>query len=821
MDKDKIELLAPAGTYEALEAAVYAGANAVYFGGTAFGARQYAENFGPEVLPKAVIFAHLHKVKIYVTVNTLVDDSEMEALGEYLVFLYNSGVDGIIVQDMGVIRLAQELVPKLPLHASTQMTITNSQGVAFAARSGMERAVVARETTLKDMKTICDKGPIEIEGFIHGALCVCYSGQCLMSSLIGGRSGNRGRCAQPCRLPYTLVDKEGANLLEKVDAGQYLLSPRDMNTLDILPELLEAGVVSFKIEGRMKRPEYVAVVTDIYRRAIDSYFAGGYTVSAEDRLNIEQIFNRDFTTAYLERVPGRKMMSDRRPNNRGVLIGRVVELKKAENKAVVKLDRDLHLEDGLEFWVTVGGRVGTVLKEIVVEGQSVEMAPKGAKAEISVPLGVRLNDRVFRTNDAQLMAYAEGFYGEHHKKRLPVKATVSAHLGEGLKVELQDADGNVGRGETAFLAEVARKHALSEETILKQLARLGTTEFALEQLHLDIDEGLMVPLSEINEARRKATEELIAARLTSIGPVRKKVSWQKGSLYLPSNHTLNKHSQLAVQVDTLAKGERALAEGADVLIIGGDSFTLPLLKNADIAALGAKAKSRGKLWGIATPRIVEEGQLAYFKEQLALWAEEKPDFFLVANNGLWLMAAATNIPVWGDFGLNAYNSQALTFWQEQGGVGMTLSPELTLKQVGALVEKSPLPLECLVDGPIEMMVSKYCVEGSFLGDLEKQKCSWHCRKETFLEDRKKEKFPLKHDQYGRMHILNSHSLSMVTNIKNMEKLGVKRLRIDGRNSDVLALGATVSLYRQVLDGETGVEDNPQGTTRGHYFRGVL
>ncbi len=222
MDKDKIELLAPAGTYEALEAAVYAGANAVYFGGTAFGARQYAENFGPEVLPKAVIFAHLHKVKIYVTVNTLVDDSEMEALGEYLVFLYNSGVDGIIVQDMGVIRLAQELVPKLPLHASTQMTITNSQGVAFAARSGMERAVVARETTLKDMKTICDKGPIEIEGFIHGALCVCYSGQCLMSSLIGGRSGNRGRCAQPCRLPYTLVDKEGANLLEKEEAGQDL-----------------------------------------------------------------------------------------------------------------------------------------------------------------------------------------------------------------------------------------------------------------------------------------------------------------------------------------------------------------------------------------------------------------------------------------------------------------------------------------------------------------------------------------------------------------------------------------------------------------------
>lgn len=338
MEKKKLELLAPAGSWEALEAAVNAGANAVYMGGKAFGARAYASNFDREEMAKAVYFAHMHRVRLYITVNTLVDDSELEELADYLLFLNNVGVDGIIVQDMGVIRLACRLVPQLPLHASTQMTLTNSSGVDFAAEAGMERSVLARELSLKEIQAACSRGS-EIETFIHGALCVCYSGQCLMSSLIGGRSGNRGRCAQPCRLPYKLLNGKGEDMLAGKDAGQYLLSPKDMNTLAILPQMIETGVVSYKIEGRMKRPEYVAVVVDAYRRAMDSYLAGDYQVPPEDLANIEQIFNRDFTTAYLTNRPGKEMMSDRRPNNRGVLIGRVAKLDKQRNKASVKLDR--------------------------------------------------------------------------------------------------------------------------------------------------------------------------------------------------------------------------------------------------------------------------------------------------------------------------------------------------------------------------------------------------------------------------------------------------------------------------------------------------
>ena len=405
MKQKYIELLAPAGSWEALEAAVNAGADAVYMGGKAFGARAYASNFDKEEMTKAVYFAHMHRVRLYITVNTLVDDSELAELADYLLFLNNVGVDGIIVQDLGIIRLARQIVPELPLHASTQMTITNSSGVDFAVAAGMERSVLARELSLKEIEAACSRGT-EIETFIHGALCVCYSGQCLMSSLIGGRSGNRGRCAQPCRLPYKLLNAKGEDMLEGKDAGQYLLSPKDMNTLAILPQLIEAGVVSYKIEGRMKRPEYVAVVVDAYRRAIDSYKAGNYHVPAEDLANIEQIFNRDFTTAYLTHRPGKEMMSDRRPNNRGVLVGRVTKLDKQHNKATVKLDKELHLGDGLEFWVSVGGRVGTTVTEMLKGGASVEVAHPGEQVTIDVPKGVRLNDRVFRTLDSGLMAYA-------------------------------------------------------------------------------------------------------------------------------------------------------------------------------------------------------------------------------------------------------------------------------------------------------------------------------------------------------------------------------------------------------------------------------
>ena len=818
-----IELLAPAGSFEALEAAVNAGADAVYLGGNAFGARAYADNFDNAEMERAVRYAHLHRVQIFVTVNTLVDDSELDALAAYLRFLTSIKVDGIIVQDMGVINLARKIVPELPLHASTQMTITNEAGVKFAAACGMTRAVLARELSLEDIRKICAVSPIEIEVFIHGALCVCYSGQCLMSSLIGGRSGNRGRCAQPCRLPYTLVNKDNQNLLADQDVGQYLLSPKDLNTLKILPQLIEAGVTSFKIEGRMKRPEYVAVVVDAYRRAIDSYKAGHYQVPDCDLQNIEQIFNRDFTTAYLETRPGRTMMSDRRPNNRGVLIGRVAKLDRADNTAVVKLEKDLHVGDGLEFWVSVGGRTGLILNKMEQDGREVEQAAAGSKVTLTVPRGVRLNDRIFRTLDSRLMQYAGDFYGEKHNKHLGVKAVVTAHLGAPMKIELTDTNGNYGSAQTKFIVEKARKHPLDREAIWKQLSRMGTTEYVLEDLELQVDDGVMVPMSEMNEARRLACEHLDAARLANFEPVRSKVK-NTGTMLVPADKgSRSKKADVTVWVDTLPKVEAALASGAAWIIFGGDLFSSKDLTLNNYAKAVNLVRTAGAKIAFSTPRIIRDNQLSYFKKFFTEAEQLQPDLIYINNNSLFALAreVQVTIPLWADMSLNIYNYQCLDFWQKEGACGATLSVELNMGQVEHLAKVSPLPLECLVQGPIEMMVSEYCVPGSFLGNVHAGSCTFHCQEETYLQDRTEAKFKLIGDQFCRMHILNTHDLSVLTGAGHLQNSGIQRLRIDARSYDTEQIKKLVRLYKGVLAGEVTVQDNLPGTTRGHYYRGVL
>ena len=821
MKNTKIELLAPAGSWEALEAAVNAGADAVYMGGKAFGARAYASNFDEEQMAKAVYFAHMHHVRLYITVNTLVDDSELEALADYLLFLNNVGVDGLIVQDLGVIRLARKIVPELPLHASTQMTITNSSGVDFAVSAGMERSVLARELSLKEIEAACSRGT-EIETFIHGALCVCYSGQCLMSSLIGGRSGNRGRCAQPCRLPYKLYNAKDEDMLAGKDAGQYLLSPKDMNTLSILPQLIEAGVVSYKIEGRMKRPEYVAVVVDAYRRAIDSYLAGNYQVPAEDLANIEQIFNRDFTTAYLEKRPGRTMMSDRRPNNRGVLIGRVAKLDKSRNRAVIKLEKELHLGDGLEFWVSVGGRVGTTVTELVSKGQTVESAGVGEQVTIDVPNGVRLNDRVFRTLDSRLMSYAQQFFGPEAKKRIPVDAVVTAKLGQTMTIVLTDDEGNVGYGETDFIVEAARKRALDEEVVRKQVDRLGTTEYTLRSLSLEQDENVMVPMSEMNEARRMACEALDAARLTAFAPARTAVHKYTERLQPAAHRVRHNEAVLTVHCDSVQKVNAALQAGAERILFGGDCFNHQLPTEADYTKVAQLVQKAGRELAFATPRIVKEAQLTYFDKLFALWQSLKPDFVYINNNGLWPLAKKyADLPLVADLSLNLFNSQTLQFWQEQGAVGAVLSAELTMGQVEQLASVSPVPVECMIQGRLEMMVSEYCVGGSFLGALDKGACRFNCAEPLFLGDRKDARFPIATDQFCLMHVLNAHELSMVANVQHMVELGVASLRIDGRNYDAGRLAELVSLYKKVLGGAMEAPENLPGTTRGHYFRGVM
>ena len=824
-----VELLAPAGSREALTAAVESGANAVYLAGKSFGARAYADNFDREELKEAIRYAHLRGVAIYVTVNTLVDQNEAEDLADYLRFLYEAGVDAIIIQDLGAVYLAKKILPELPLHASTQMTVTSLPAAKFLEKQGFQTVVLAREVSLEDIKTISEGTDALIETFIHGALCVCYSGQCLMSGMIGGRSGNRGRCAQPCRLPYQLVDDKGDNMLAGKDVGQYLLSPRDFCTIDKLPDVVKAGARSLKIEGRMKRPEYVAVVVDAYRQSLDSIHEDiRYAVDALLKKDLTQIFNRDFTTAYLEKKPGKMMMSDRRPNNRGVRIGRIVAYDAKKKLATMRLDERLQVGDIIDIWVKVGGRVNTTIQTMTIGGREVESAEKGAEVTFSVPSHVRVSDRAFKVYDAALMERAKSFYaGGAPVRRVGVAAEVFVAEGQPLTLTLRDAEGNIGVGQTDFLAEAARKRPLSIETVQKQLERLGTTMFTLDSLDFQCEGELMVPVSELNEVRRRAVAQLEETRLAKY---ERAAATYRTLPKLPRNDRETK-PLLTVHTDTIEKVETAYQNGADIVLFGGENFSHHVITHADYSEAARLAKAYGKQIIFATPRIAKQWQMKTIEEDLLYFNEIGGAGVSVGNLGVLALAQKiSKLPIHADFSLNIYNAYAVDYLKEQGIASVTLSPELNFGQAERLVRRAALPTECIVHGHLPLMVSEYCVLGSFLGDIDKKPCPQVCTKQQYyLQDRMSERFPIVTDQFCRMHILNTKELSMLPHVGRFGEIGVDRIRIEGKYMSAEELADLVRRYRVLLNTGHSLTEREmekwtyekENITRGHYFRGVL
>ncbi|MEG3068619.1 MAG: peptidase U32 family protein [Syntrophaceticus schinkii] len=432
MIKRKPELLAPAGDPQALKAAVENGADAVYLGGEMFGARAYAGNFDRSALKSALEYAHARNVRIYITVNTLVDNGELGELTDYLFFLYQEGADALIIQDLGAAGLIKGLFPDFPLHASTQMTVHNAAGVKFLEDMGFQRVILAREVGLADIIEIRKKSLMELEVFVHGALCFCYSGQCLFSSMIGGRSGNRGRCAQPCRLPYHLIDEKGREL--SGIPGEHPLSPKDLMLLRELPDLFIAGISSLKIEGRMKRPEYVAAVVRIYREALDRAWNDpqNYAVSSQEIHDLALVFNRGFTTGYFHGNPGRQLIGYSKPNNRGLYLGRV--LRSEKGKVAFKTRLPLEAGDEIEFWTGDGSR-GLTVEKMNFAGRKAEQVSPGSQVEISVPFHVQKGDRIFKTHDRRLAEQALKTITGISRRRVPLYVRVVAHLGEPLLLE--------------------------------------------------------------------------------------------------------------------------------------------------------------------------------------------------------------------------------------------------------------------------------------------------------------------------------------------------------------------------------------------------
>lgn len=498
----KPELLAPAGNMESLKAAIEAGADAIYLGGYMFGARSFAGNFSNEEIKEAIIYAHLYGVKIYVTVNTLIYEDEVETFINYVEFLYQADVDAVIIQDLGMLDLIRQTFPLLEVHASTQMHLHNLEGVKCIEELGVKRAVLARETDLDLIKEIKENTNIEIEIFVHGALCISYSGQCLMSSLIGGRSGNRGSCAGSCRQKYDLISNG-----KKINKDSYLLSTKDLNTLECIGELIDIGVESFKIEGRMKRPEYVYTVVKLYRKAIDQYCQNQkIEINEEEILELKKIFNREFTKGFLFHEEERNFMNQKRPNHIGIPIGKVIGSQKGF--VTIELYSRLQNGDGIRILGNIDS--GMVVTKIISQRKQVKEIEKGI-VQIPYKETVKMGSIVLKTTDKKQLDEINSLLS---KKTRKVLVSLNLELKRNQKPVLKLSDGKnevIVVGEQVI--EEALKVPISKERIREQMEKFGDSIYQVSDITLNVDDNIFVSIKELNELRRKAIEKLNAMRI--------------------------------------------------------------------------------------------------------------------------------------------------------------------------------------------------------------------------------------------------------------------------------------------------------------------
>lgn len=509
----KVELLAPAGNMDSLKAAVMAGCDAVYLGGVLFGARAFAGNFTNEEIVYAINYAHLYGVKVYVTINTIIYDSEVERFLDYVRFLHKNNVDAVIIQDIGMFDLLRKKFPNLELHASTQMNIHNYDGALLAKKLGFKRVVMARETPIDVIKKIKEEIDIEIEVFIHGALCVSYSGECLLSVLVGKRSGNRGTCAQICRKKYDFYDDDK----NKLNTNNYLLSTKDLCTLKYIDKLIEIGVDSLKIEGRMKRSPYVYLVTKTYRKVIDNYYnTGKLKIDENDIIELKKMFNRNFTKGFMLNEDNNNFTYDKRPNNIGIEVGQVIS--KVKNDLKIKLTYDVSVHDGLRILDDKEDK-GLVINKMFINNKSVLEAKKGDVITLKYDKYVEKNSKVLLTSSKkQLDSISEAI--KNQERFIYVDLSFTAKENENLKLTITD-----GLNTVIEVLDKTPMRAINKETsfdvIKKQLSKLGNTVYKARSITLNLDDNLFINIKDINEIRRRAISKLNEKRLYKIDFVEK------------------------------------------------------------------------------------------------------------------------------------------------------------------------------------------------------------------------------------------------------------------------------------------------------------
>ena len=808
-----MELLAPAGTMENFMAALESGADAIYLGGKVFNARAHAANFGIDELREAVRLAHILDVSVYVTVNILIGDTELKDLEQYIKDLDSIGVDAIIVQDLAVAEIAKRVAPNIHLHGSTQMTAATLDAVRFYESLGFTRVVLARELSLKEIQHICKHCKAEIEVFVHGALCVCYSGQCLMSSFIGGRSGNRGACAQPCRLPYELLDSKGESVLPKHEA--YLLSPKDLNYSEHMNELVAAGVTSFKVEGRMKKVSYVRQVIGTYREILDEA-----SIHENQRKALASGFNRGFSTAYLEDTVGRQMMTVVAPNHQGKPIGESYTKKgevylsltePIEQGSLVKILQS----NGSVTYYTVDDE-WTCVSDTLYKGRPAEGLAVGQLYLASTPKNTKSRGLQEFTRKYDMSVYLSvGSDGETNYTEL------TAILDSGLSVTVTNE----------YVPAIANKVPTSLEKVTEQLGRLGNTLFRLS--YVDIPDGpYMWPASVLNALRRDAVIALETALITHHVE-----SWQALQVTgdvdydFKAQHELSYDTcpMISARVDEIEGVKAAIAGGAQKIVFGGDRLSrtpYALSVYDEVARLCAQSDV---ICTFATPRVVKDDEVEAYKHTLEAIVQAHPDSISihVPQALLWLRELGYTGAIEADTGLNIFNTPTLHFWEQLHISCVNPSQELTLKQITELAKHSHVPIETMIHGYTEMMISEYCAIASFVGTGSKVNCPMPCVKESYsLKDRKGEIFPIRTDPYCRMHIMNSHEMDMRAYVPMLLQKGISILRVDGRHMKPSYVKDIVSQYVGIATGTMEappkkIDSQGESITRGHYFRGIL
>ena len=793
------ELLAPAGTMDALLAALGAGANAVYLGLDVLNARSNAGNFTLETLPQACAYAHIHNARVYLTVNVVILPHEMQQAVELIEDAWACGVDAVIIQDLGLIKVLSDILPQVRIHASTQMNIHSAESIRALASYGVKRVTLARETSMREVQTlaaVAREMGMEVESFVHGAICVCYSGQCFLSSLIGRRSANRGQCAQPCRLPYDLVDKFDEE--QKVE-GRHLLSPKDLAGIEHIADFAAAGVASLKIEGRMKSPSYVAAVVAVYREALDN--AGELEDIEAVYSRLAEAFSRGFTGAYLDEERGNDMMSYNRPNNRGTAVGRIAGFEGAD--ALISFDKEVHAQDTIEVWTNKGRFTQDVGALFVDDGES-DVCLAGKQALVNLTSRASIGDRVFRVRSSEVGGEAAESIerARQRKERLIFDVTIKKE--QPLQVIVTDNKGNAGAAQGA-LVEAARTKVLTEADAIAHINRLGNTLYEMATINLALDDGVGLGFSALHNARRAALADYEAKRFFDGLP--RSVE----RLELPALKKAKGRGQKGEQhIDVVAVTETA--GGARAAVNAGASYACVAAYNL------ANEETNPQIWPVL-PRVSHDDEIDTY-----LGIAERFGHAVCSTLGQLRACAYRGIPAHAHWSLNATNPYTVKALADMGAEFVWLSPELSGKQIASIAKRSTVPVGIAIAGLAEVMVTEHCLLMA-LGP-----CNQNCeactrRKEVLaLRDRMGYHFRIMTDITGRSHLYNSVPLDLTDALPEIIDAGVSGVRLDLETALTSSVSHEVSVVRTaLLDTFAGreVAKADAALTRGHFYRGVL